>query len=234
MAYDPRMDDLPLFVSFPRTGAHWINCVMELYFDRPRLREGRTTFLDKARTDWMWFHDHDFDLDLRHADVLFLYRDPVPTIFSNLAYDKAREGGGFWKRLLRRESASADEAEVEKYCDLYRRHLTKWLVSEERARTQVRHERFRADALAEFRAVCGHFSEALDEERARKAFATVTPEALVERTGDAPEMGSHMLGDNYRENRAAFAERWGETVKDRVITPELETYFGEPGSPAKR
>ena len=56
---DPRIDQYPLFISYPRTGSHWINAVMELYFDRPRLRERRTTFMDKSRTDWMWFHDHD-------------------------------------------------------------------------------------------------------------------------------------------------------------------------------
>src|SRR5438552_2054967 len=108
MPSDPRMNLLPLFISFPRTGAHWINCVMECYFDRPRLRERRVTFLDRSRTDWMWFHDHDMKLDVRHADVLLLYREPVATVFSNLVYDRRRAARSLLGRLFGRNPAPAD------------------------------------------------------------------------------------------------------------------------------
>lgn len=37
-SYDSMMEDMPVFISYPRSGSNWLNSIMELYFDRPRLR----------------------------------------------------------------------------------------------------------------------------------------------------------------------------------------------------
>ena len=70
------IQNLPLFMSYPRTGAHWINAVMELYFDKPRLPEVRATYMKPERRDWMWYHDHDIGpvckLMIEHDNVLYL------------------------------------------------------------------------------------------------------------------------------------------------------------------
>jgi hypothetical protein len=219
------MNLLPLFISFPRTGAHWINCVMECYFDRPRLRERRTTFLDRTRTDWMWFHDHDMKLDVQHADVLLLYREPVATVFSNLVYDRRRAARSLFGRLFGRNPAPADLATVARGCDIYRRHCEKWLLSGQRARTMVRHEYFRTQRAEEFGKICAHFGRPLDVRRMEEAFATVTPEALVAKTGDTTEMGSHMLGEDYEAARRAFAEQWGGFIREHAVTLALRPFF---------
>lgn len=128
------MHALPLFISYLRTGAHWINCVMELYFDRPRLREERITFLDRSRNDWMWFHDHDYELKIKHENVLYLYREPISTIYSNLIYqyyDDRRFALPF--RFIRWNNVFSEE-NVTRFAEHYRNHMLKWLFSDERAK----------------------------------------------------------------------------------------------------
>ena len=75
-SYDVRMEHLPLFISYPRSGSNWINCILELYFNRPRLRAGPITFLKNKgkRKDYMWFHDHDIfsDLNVKHNNISYL------------------------------------------------------------------------------------------------------------------------------------------------------------------
>ncbi len=221
MAYDKRMDHLPLFVSYPRTGSHWLNCVMELYFDRPRLREERTTLFDKSRTDWMWFHDHDMDLTIKHPDVLYLYREPISTIFSHLNYyARLPESPLFEKSPLK-----ADEKKIAEFCDEYRAHLRKWLLSADKARTAVLYQRLRKSWETEFPKVCAHFNRPFDHARAAQAFATVTPEALASRTVNPAAIGKHLLTKSYEGDRDRFTERWGGCITAQVIVPELKPFF---------
>lgn len=212
---------MPLFVSYPRTGSHWINGVMELYFDRPRLREERTTLFDKTRTDWMWFHDHDIDLKLKHPQVLYLYREPIATIFSNLNY-YARMADS---PLFERSPLEAEEKTVGGYCDEYREHLRKWLLSADKAETSISYDRLRHDWPEEFPKICAFFHQPFDVERASKAFAAVTPNALASRTVNPAAIGQHLLSRSYEGDRHEFTKRWKSFVCPRVIVPELEKFF---------
>ena len=225
MAYDKRMEVLPLFISFPRTGAHWLNCFMELYFDKPRLREGRVTFLDRGRTDWMWFHDHDFDLELHHGDVLYLYREPVATIFSNLVYEYTSSKNPLLRLQLARKKNVFGEKEVTIFSNRYRQHLVKWMVSSKRARTIICYDKFKKQMNIEFKAICQHFRVKFDPERISWASTIVTKDALVRKVGNMAEMGRHMLQSSYEMKRMTFSERWGDIIKEIVIVPELENYF---------
>jgi hypothetical protein len=223
MAYDKRMDSLPLFISFPRTGAHWINCVMELYFDRPRLREGRVTFLNPNRTDWMWFHDHDLDLQIRHNNVLYLYRDPIGTVHSNLVYDFfARRRLRFSWLIKFHKLNIFTESKIIEISKLYRQHLTKWILSDQRARTVVCHDSFIKNRNAEFRKICEHFNVEFDLNRASGAFNPVTKEALAKKTKNNFTIGKHMLKKSYKISLSEFSHEWGDFVREIIRTKELE------------
>lgn len=225
MAYDKRMDHLPLFISYPRTGAHWINAVMELYFDRPRLRKKRVTFLDSGRTDWMWFHDHDHDLQIEHQDVLYLYRDPSATVYSNLVHQFLSKRP-FWVRWVTRNYNIFCEREVFNFSEHYREHLLKWTYSPHKARTVICYDNFKTRRNPEFKKICEHFGVAFDEDRASHAFDIVTPEALSKKAGGNPvAKGKHLLRDSYKTGRNEFTERWGNTVKEIVMVRELTHLF---------
>jgi len=219
------MHSLPLFISYPRTGAHWINCVMELYFDRPRLREERITFLDRSKVDWMWFHDHDPELKISHDKVLYMYREPVATVYSNLIYqyfDSRKFHLPFW---LIRWSKVFREEDITRFAEAYRDHLQKWLLSEGKAEAVVFHDRFTNDRNNEFRRICDYFSLELNEERLSRAFDQVTKEELVKRVKQKAPMGRHILQKAYEDKRNYFKKIWGNTVRDIVIISDLKPFF---------
>ena len=72
-----------LMVSFPRTGSHWLRMLMELYFERPTLK---LVFYYPEVTDYLAYHTHDLSLDMEHPTVLYLYRNPVDTVYSQLSF----------------------------------------------------------------------------------------------------------------------------------------------------
>ena len=221
---DPRINQYPLFVSYPRTGAHWINCVMEIYFDRPRLREGRTTFLNKKRKDWMWFHDHDPFLTIELSDILFLYREPVSTAFSNLNFNRNATRTKSFFRDTKSAYANFTREEVETECLAYHNHLAKWLVPG-RAKTVLRYENFKKHQLSEFGKITAHFGQSLDEARCLQAFGMVTQEALVKLSGDKTPMGSHMLTSDYKTYRESFTQEWSEFIRTTSIPKGMEAFF---------
>ena len=150
----------------------------------------------------------------------------METIFSNLAYDRRRSAQSLLSRFLGSvRPAELDAAELRLRCNHYRHHCEKYLLSASPARTVVRHEKFKTGRAKEFAKICAHFGQPLDESRMERAFATVSPAALVAKTGDTPEMGRHMLAEDYQASRLAFATQWGPFIEEQVITPELCPFF---------
>ena len=72
-----------VMVSFPRCGSHWIRMMVELYFNQPTLSRN---FFFPDRTDYILLATHDLELNIRRDSVLYLYRDPVAVVFSQINY----------------------------------------------------------------------------------------------------------------------------------------------------
>jgi hypothetical protein len=128
--------------------------VMELYFDRPRLREERITFLDMSRTDWMWFHDHDYELKIKHENVLYLYREPISTIYSNLIYQYYDDRRFVLPFRFIRWNNVFNEKNGTRLAEHYRNHMLKWLLSADRGRIVISHDRMQIDRNEEFKKIC--------------------------------------------------------------------------------
>lgn len=202
------MDNLPLFISFPRTGSHWINCISEVYFDRPRLRAGRTTFLNKNRKDWMWFHDHDLGLNIVHDNILYLYRNPVETIYS---YAMAERG------LIK-------ENFIVKKSKLYNKHLSKYLL-EKKAMVSIVYENFRNNFNNEYKKVSEFFGIPFNAEKLEKAKKIVNKESLINISRDKKFINKKLISKKYKNDRKSFMFEFGNTIKEIVITPNLESFF---------
>ena len=188
----------PFLVSFPRTGSHWLRMIMELYFGRPLLTR---TFFNKDRTDYLLLHTHDIDLDIMRGNVVYLYRDPVDTVFSQLMYYK---------------EDITDEERVRHWAGLYGRHLAKWLHDNgfTEKLTVVKYERLRDDPAAEFKKITDHFGVEFDGTRLDEALKGATKEKLKEKTGHDPQVVN--LKADYSAKRKQF-----RTESEGLVWEEL-------------
>jgi hypothetical protein len=139
----------PVFVSFPRTGSHWLSMMLELYFERPRLTR---TSLYPGRDDYFLLHWHDVKLNLKRQNVIYQYRDPVDTIFSQLMYDKDNID---------------DRSRIAHWADLYGQHLDKWLYQERFTthKTVLFYDTMRQDTVSEVTKAIEHFAVPVNHER---------------------------------------------------------------------
>ena len=144
-----RNPDFPYLVSFSRTGCHWLRMVMELYFEKPSLV--RAFYYKKAR-DFSCFHTHDMELDLKRQNVIYLYRNPVETVYSQLRYY---------------ENDIEDQARISHWTGLYARHLAKWLIHDDftKKKTIITYEEMKSEMSAVLSSVCDHFNERLDHQK---------------------------------------------------------------------
>lgn len=232
---------LPALVSYPRVGSHWLKCALELYFERPcmfgpgvpdSLKEGkqvgRLTLIDPERNDWLFCHVHDPGLRLKIHNPLYMWRDPVDTIFSHMRADRA-----------------IDHAHLVKmYSNRMRLHLAKYMIGEHRAKEIVSYEALVADPVGEFRKAVHYLDpdRHYSEKRALEVLGQVTKQKLVAKGRDNKRFGSYygtqLLDEDYESRRqvfrAQFASEIYETVRKGALAdliPVVEA--GPPVSPAK-
>lgn len=185
--------DNTYLISFPRTGSRWLRTLIELYFERPTLIE---TMIWVHSADYMLLHSYDLNLTVQRRNVIYLYRDPVETIY--------------WQMHSGHEHM-ANESRVIAWATLYGQHLHKWLVSEDFTlrKTTIRYEELQQDLRRAFSKVTAHFGIRLKPDRiasvaARFAglrTATNTEEALAR--ADTSARALHGL---YADTDAAEAQ----------------------------
>jgi hypothetical protein len=202
----------PFFVSFPRTGSHWLRLLMELYFERPSLVR---VFYFKESQDFLTLHTHDEDLDVSdRKNVLYLYRNPIPTIYSQLKF----------------YSEDTNDLDcIKKWSVLYGKHLSKWLVEEDftEKKTILRYENMTQNLASEFSKVTAHFDQELDVNKLNEVAAQVSKEEVKKKTAHDQRVINR--SDNYADSREVFAEKQGDKVMNFVFeqNPQLEQFFSE-------
>lgn len=178
--HDPaKFPGLPMLVSFPRTGSHWLRVFLERWFDRPLMTR---SFFEHASNDYLLLHTHALDGSLdalaRERPVVYLHRSVIATIFSELTY---RHG----------EAACAQAwPEVAGVADAYREHLAKWLGPDAPAadRCILAYEELLDRPMEALARVARFLGGSLDEERAAPLWASCTHELVSERTTHDPRV----------------------------------------------
>ncbi len=194
-----RDPQFPFLVSFPRTGSHWLRLLMELYFEQPSLVR---TFYFHDQSDYRTLHTHDLDLGVCRTNVIYLYRDPVATVYSQLRYH---------------QEDPDDVERITHWADLYGRHLHKWLISETFTirKTVIRYEHLRADIHGEFAKVTSHFRQPLDDAKLGAVTGRVTKEEVRRVTPHDPQVVSTV--DSYSYDARCFQDRHATLVYDAVL-----------------
>lgn len=196
--------DNAYLVSFPRTGSAWLRMMIELAFDRPTLT--RVYFL-QDRTDYIMLHTHDDNLTLQRNRVVYLYRDPVDTVYSHLSF-------------ISKDMTS--EPDVLRFSERYGQHLWKWLVTEKftHQKTVVRYDRLYGDVATEMRKVASGIGVLIDDERARAAATIADKRTMKRSTSYDPKI---MRDDaSYEVARADFRRNFSETVWRQVLNNREE------------
>ncbi len=201
--------DFPYMVSFSRTGSHWLRMTMELYFEKPSLTRA---FYFKNATDFTCYHTHDMDLKVERESVIYLYRDPVETVYSQLRY----------------YNENLDDGERRLYwTSLYARHLSKWLVKDDftRKKTIITYEGMKSDMHGEIKKICKHFEKDFEPERLDSVLAKVTKDELKKKTKHDHQVVN--LTDSYRNEREVFRNKYGNSIIDDLHFAErgLENIF---------
>lgn len=186
-------------VSFPRTGSHWLRMIMELYFARPSLVR---VFYYPDVTEYLTLHTHDIDLDVERGRVIYLYRDPVDTIFSQLNY--------YGEPITERER-------IVYWSDLYGRHLDKWLHSEQftKHKTILTYEGLKQDIAAEFTKIVQHFGLSLDGKQLAKATGQITKDEVKRKTQHDKQVIP--LASTYEVDRREFRNHQGDLVWETLL-----------------
>jgi len=190
----------PFLVSFPRTGSHWLRMLMELYFERPTLV--RAFYYPESR-DYLLLHTHDMDLQVQRSNVLYLYRNPVDTVFSQMSYEKE-------------DLDSPDR--IAFWSGAYSRHLLKWLIEDDftTRKTILSYEKMRRDLNSEFAKVTGHFSAFLDPERLAAAESRVSRNEVKSKTTHDDRVVQ--LKSDYEEKRERFRRDHSTDVWKTVLS----------------
>ncbi len=136
--------------------------LMELYFERPGLV--RIFFYEHAKS-FTCLHTHDLALDVERNNVIYLYREPVDTVFSQLSYHKENIN---------------DPIRIQYWAELYGKHLNKWLFEEKftSKKTIITYEGLKTGLKGEFRKICGFFKTDLDTKRLTAAADQVSKDIL--------------------------------------------------------
>jgi hypothetical protein len=199
-------------VSFSRTGSHWLRMIMELYFEKPSLVRA---FYFKDATDFTCYHTHDMDLELKRKNVIYLYRNPVETVYSQLCYYKEEPD---------------DQERRSHWTNLYARHLAKWLVQENftRKKTVITYEGMKLDMYSEFAKICRHFGEELNISKLEGALEKVSKAELKKKTKHDQQVVN--LTSSYQDGRDLFKVKYGSALLDEifVIDSNLANLFAAP------
>src|SRR6266498_2466954 len=196
-------------VSFPRTGSHWLRALMELYFERPSLVRA---FYFPENKDYLTYHTHDLKLDIEHSTVLYLYRNPVDTIYSQLNYHK---------------EALDDTTRIIYWSDLYGHHLNKWLHDENftNKKTVLRYEGLKLNMPTEFAKITHHFGVELDVQKLAQVSARSTKEEIKLKTVHDQQVIN--LKKEYDDQRKAFTRIRTDIIWDTLLKnhPDLGNDF---------
>lgn len=211
--HDKRMDILPVFISYPRSGSNWINAVIELYFNRPRLRKGPSSFLKDInnRTDFMWFHDHDIfsKVNLPHKNIIYLYRNPSDVIYS----------------LLKAEKKPLTEDSINRQINLLSKHYKKYLLGN-LSKTIIRYEYLKGDNYyEEFSKFITFLGGNLKKKKLDNCLKIVQKDKLIAKNKNNVYFTKKLQSTEYAKDRVVFKDKFEKIINDNLITSKLEKFF---------
>jgi hypothetical protein len=207
--------EFPFLVSFPRTGSHWLRMVMEQYLGIPSLIR---VFYRKNRhaSVFSCLHTHDNELSIERRNVIYLYRNPVQTVFSQMGYYKENY---------------SDDLRIQFWSEHYARHLQKWLIEEKCTdkKTVLTYEGMQHNPDSEFEKLFDHFGAKFNPRKLHRILSDVSKKTLLSKAKHNTAVIT--LSDSYESNRSKFISEKTDTVMNAFgrVDSRLAAFFaGDP------
>jgi len=203
----------PALVTFPRSGCHWLTMLIELYFERPSLRQ---VFYFHDQKDYLMIHTHDHDLECKKENVVYVYRTPTNTMFSVMNYYSINlECKDFLIMWL----------------DKYIEHITHWLLDETftKKKTIITYDRLQSDFESEFIKIINHFNYAVDKIKISEIQEIATKQQLINKMPGRPINQKRLTNicPRYSEHRIEFANKNKDYIRNYILEkePRLERWI---------
>lgn len=116
------------YVGVSRSGSHWLRIVLEEYMQGKSPVSNFIACKDDINVLMSHLNDfkgtHDMQLDFVADNVIYLYRNPIDCIFSNLKYD---------------QTTIDNKQSIDNYLNIWIKHIQKWLFDENFTKRKVIH-----------------------------------------------------------------------------------------------
>jgi len=178
-------------VSYPRTGSHWFRVIMEQYLSRPCLPD--SFFNTDLNNPWA-YHLHDRIVGFgdegytnNFDKVIYLYRNPVDTIYSMMRYEKNDD----WKQFVTE----------------YKTHLQRWLHNHDDCKNYiaVKYEDIQKDYGKVFKCVLDYMDEEYNKDLLDVCYNKTTHELVKSLTShDDQIVNQDIFSGDYNITKAEF------------------------------
>ena len=196
---------MPFYVGFSRSGSHWIRLVLEEYMNGEsplsKFLECKDDVKKQIDRSDEFKGTHDLNLDFQADYVLYLYRNPIDCIFSNLKYD----GLDYMN----------DTESINKYLNLWVLHITKWIYDEDFTKHKViiSYENLKSDFVSEFSKVLKFLKVEIDAERIIQAKEIYTKSKIREIVHDKKVINNE---EDYEQQRNEFIKKYGKYIYNKL------------------
>jgi hypothetical protein len=197
-------NSIPYYVGVSRSGSHWIRLVLEGYMGGKSPLSNFIACKDDINILLNRLNDfkgtHDMQLDFKAENVIYLYRNPIDCIFSNLKYDGTD--------LLNRNA-------VDYYLDIWIRHIQKWYYDEQLTKNKVIlcFEKLQEDFVSEFSKILSFLNLEIDVDKIIKAKDIYTKGKIREIVHDKKVINNE---SDYEIQRDKFIELHGKYIYEKL------------------
>lgn len=197
-------NSIPYYVGVSRSGSHWIRLVLEGYMGGKSPLSNFIACKDDINILLNRLNDfkgtHDMQLDFKAENVIYLYRNPIDCIFSNLKYDGTD--------LLNRNA-------VDYYLDIWIRHIQKWYYNEQFTKNKVIlcYEKLQEDFVSEFSKILSFLNLEIDVDKIIKSKDIYTKGKIREIVHDKKVINNE---SDYEIQRDKFIELHGKYIYEKL------------------
>jgi len=181
---------------------------MEQYFEKPILPR---IFYYKNSREFLCYHNHDIDLTVSSHRYIYMYRDPVSTIYSQMKYYKEDMNNSYRVRY---------------WVNLYGLHLTKWLIDNYTDKSIIiNYDKMKKDPNDEFRKVCDFFNIDFDRNKFHDIYKFTTKDKLNSSKISDDQVVN--ITDEYVEEKKLFIKRYEQVIVELLFNfnCELKGFF---------